>query len=222
MVVSPILDALGQAQALAIAPFSTWEGITAFASAHRDLHSLFTSPAVCRRILASNFRPAAECLGAVAQEVSPQEYPTLEALWLRVPDKRVKQAYHQLRRVDAKPFTLDHRSRLLLEIYELQDWDKHQSRFTVQRQAKRLADIIEHSQASARLREVMAPSALELVSLKNMMNDGVSATQLLEQTEVECPSPLQELRRLKEKRLQQRRKYWQRQREYLLQDLEWQ
>lgn len=218
-----MLDGVGQAQVLAIAPFATWEDIIAWASTHRDLHPLLTNPAVVRRVLASNFCPVADCLGAVIKEVVPTEsWPVREAIWLRVPDKCLKQAYHQLRRVDAKPFTLDHRSRLLLEIYELQDWDKFQSRFVLQRQAKRLADIIEHDQASTRLREVMATSALELVSLKNMMNDGVSATQLLEQTEVECPSPLEKLRRLKEKRLQQRRQYWQRQREYLLQDLEWQ
>mmetsp|Transcript_31586 Transcript_31586/g.71798 ORF Transcript_31586/g.71798 Transcript_31586/m.71798 type:complete len:213 (-) Transcript_31586:164-802(-) len=207
---------LGPAQAMSIVPFCTDGDLAAWAGTHPAVQVVVTDDAVWRQMLSVHYRPPLELLGQLAP--SP-ERP--EALVAQLPEDAPRQVYQILRKTSPQPFILEPRSRLLLEIHELREWDKHQRQFTVQRQAECIASSLGRTEAAEDLRRSMAPEALELVSLQVMMGGG-GAPRLLELSGVEwTPSVDVQLRLLMEKRSQRRRMWWQRQREYLLQDLEW-
>jgi len=153
--------------------------------------------------------------------------------------------YGALRCITAAPFVLEPRARLLLEIHELREFDKHQRLFLLKRQAKCMAHALGHSAAEALLQDAMVPEAMELAALQAMLSPlttaapvaalapagglgiGTSpispgAQQRLAEAGVAWNAGVElQLRRLLEQRSKLRRQWWQRQREYLLQDLEW-
>lgn len=209
---------LGPVQALAISPFCTLEDVTAWVPADRITLSVFAADAVWRQLLISHFRSAFTCL--VGHQESP---PTPERLTAKLPGRELREVYAALQKSSLScPFILEPRARLLLEIHELREWDRHLKQFLLQRQAACLAALFKDLEALERLRIEMAPPALELVSLQNMMGNGGAFGIRLSQLENEVrwsESADTDLRRLIEKRIQQRRAWWQGQRDYLLQDL---
>lgn len=224
---------LGPAQAVAIAPFCTDRDLAAWAGTHKAVRAVLMADAVWRQLLAAHFRPALECVSSLAAPavgstaaaetgsplVARSEAP--EALVARLPQGVPVQVYAEMRKTSSHPFMLEPRARLLLEIHELREWDRHQRQLVVHRQASCVAIALGRDQVVDRLRAAMAPGTLELVSLQAMMGGG-GAERLLELSGLHrAPSMDAELRQLMEKRLQRRRTWWQRQREYLLQDLEW-
>lgn len=231
---------LGPAQAVAVAPFCTERGLAAWAATHRAVHATLTADVVWRQVLADHFRSALHVLGhlpEVAQQQEPQQArqqqrqqlleatgapsQAPEALVAKLTRDAPRQVYAALRGTSSQPFALEPRARLLLEIHELREWDKHQQQLIVHRQASLLARALGREQASEQLQTLMMPGLLELVSLQAMMGGG-GAPRLLEQSGLKWdPSVDAELRQRMERRLQRRRAWWQRQREYLLQDLEW-
>jgi hypothetical protein len=146
-----------------------------------------------------------------------------EVLVSGLADESLKEVFVSLRKALTSPFVLDSRARLLLEIHELLEWDRHLKRFLQHRCAAVLAKAINDSEVLKRVRAEMALPALELVSLQAMMGDGRAPRLPVLEEEVRwSESAESELRLLMDKRLQQRRTWWQRQREYLLQETEWQ
>merc|ERR1719261_1065684 len=158
-----------------------------------------------------------------------------EKLAAKLHGQKVKEAYVSLRKASSTcPFVLEPRARLRLEIHELREWDRHKKHFLEQQQAVRLAEAFsknaqksdalnQHEDWSLKkeqLRTEMVPSALELVSLQTIMRDS-RPIQLPQLEEVNWGQSAEvDLRNLMDKRLQQRRTWWQRQRDYLLQGLE--
>jgi len=207
---------LGPAQAVNISPFCTLEDITAWSQAHCVTRSVLAADAVWRQLLISHFHAAFTCLGATKE--SP---PAVERLAADLPEKALRQVYVALRNtLSCCPFVLQPRARLVLEIHELREWDRHRKRFEMTQQALRLASTFADTEAMERLRIQMAPLALELVSLQAMMGDA-RAIQLPQIKDVRWGASAEiDLRTLVEKRLQHRKAWWQKQRDYLIQDLE--
>lgn len=209
----------GPAQAVTISPFCTLEDVIAWVPAHRTTASALNADAVWRQMLVAHFRPAFGQLTGL--QASP---PPPETLAAKLTTDALREVYVSLQKaVSGCPFVLEPRSRLLLEIHELLEWDRHKKAYLLQQQAASLAAAVEDAEAVERLRAGMAPVALELISLQTMMGGG-GATRLSQLGEEVRwgESAEADLRQLMDKRLQQRRTWWQRQREYLLQDLEWQ
>jgi len=212
---------LGPAQALAVVPFCTDGDVVAWLGTQRAVQMALTVDPVWRVMLVVHFRRPLELLGGLSK---PPESP--EAVAAAVPQDAPKQVYALLRKTSAQPFVLEPRARLLLEIHEIREWDRHQRQFTLQRQAECLARALGRVEAAEQLCHVMAPEVLELISLQVMMGSG-KASRLQEvrlRKELSgvrwSPNVNEELRQLMEKRSQRRRMWWQRQHDYLLQDLE--
>lgn len=210
-----MIASLGPAQAVAISPFCTLKDITNWAPVHRITFSALEADVVWRTLLVSHFQPVFNCLVGLQESSSPPEKLAAE-----LPGEALKEAYLKLQKTLSEcPFALMSRDRLLLEIHELREWDRHRKQFLLKQQTARLAAALGDSEAVERLRVEMAPPALELVSLQTMMGDG-RAIRLSQLQEVQwSQSAEKDLRQLMDKRLQQRRTWWQRQREYLLQDM---
>jgi len=206
---------LGPVQALGISPFCTLEDITAWRPVHRITLSALEADVVWRHLLVSHFNSAFTCLGTLKEAPS-----TPEKLAAQISGETLKEVYLSMQKASSScPFVLEPRKRLQLEIHELREWDRHRKDFTMQRQAARLAAALADSEAVDRLRVLMVPPALELVSLHTMMGDPRSA-QLAQLDEVQWGQSAEaDLRRLMDKRIRERRTWWQRQRDYLLQDL---
>jgi len=210
-----MISFLGPAEAVTIAPFCTVEDIAAWVPTHRVIESALIADSVWRQLLASHFCAAFNHLS------QSQDVPSSpEKMAAQLPESNLRQVYMSLRKASSTcPFVLQPRARLQLEIHELREWDRHRKLFLLQRQAARLAEAFSNAQALDRLRVEMGPPALELVSLHTMMSEGRSM-QLSQIEEVAWDvSAEASLRQLMEKRIQQRRSWWQRQRDFLMQDL---
>lgn len=169
-------------------------------------------------MLICHWRTTFDCLASVQAVPIPAE-----VVVSGLADAELKEVFLSLRKALSSPFVLEPRNRLQLEIHELLEWDRHSKRFLQHRCAAVLAEAINDSEVLERLRAEMALPALELVSLQAMMGDGRAPRLPQLQEEVRwSESAESELRLLMDKRLQQRRTWWQRQREYLLQETEWQ
>jgi len=205
----------GEVQAVATSTFLMVEDVSAWSRTHTAMSSVLSTDAVWRQMLISHFHPAFTYLGGL------KETPPPEKLAASLCGETLKEVYAKLQKSSTScPFVLQPRARLLLEIHELREWDRLRKAFVLQRQAARLAAAFSDVEAVEKLRLEMAPSVLELVSLQTMMNDGRTAATLPQLEEVSwSPSTESELGRLMEKRLQQRRVWLQKQREYLLQGL---
>lgn len=210
---------LGPAQAVVISPFCTLEDISAWSQAQRVTRSVLDADAVWRQLLISHFNAAFTCLGATKE--SP---PAVERLAADLPEQALRQVYVAMRNsLSCSPFVLQPRARLVLEIHELREWDRHRKRFEMNQQALRLASTFADNEAMERLRLQMTPLALELVSLQAMMGDARAARsiQLPQIRDVRWGESAEtDLRILVERRLQHRKAWWQKQRDYLIQDLE--
>lgn len=230
-----MLAFLGPAQAVAISPFCTLEDLTSWTTADKSTFSAFDADAVWRQMLISHFHSAFTCLRCLEETPNEETTSTPEKLAAKLRGQNVKEVYISLRKASSHcPFVLEPRARLLLEIHELLEWDRHRKRFLEQQQAVRLAEAFsknaqksgalnQHEDWSVKkeqLRIEMVPAALELVSLQTMMGDS-RPVQLPQLEEVNWGQSAElDLRNLMDKRLQQRRTWWQRQRDYLLQGLE--
>lgn len=207
---------LGPAQAVAISPFCTLQDITAWSRVDRNAVEALGADAVWRQLLVSHFPSAFGCLGDL-KELSPPP----ERLAAQLPGRALRELYASLCKVASNcPFTLDSKSRLQLEIPELREWDRHRNQFLMLQQAGGLAAAFADMEAADQLRTKMGPPALELISLQTMMGNGQVAVQLAQLEDVRWSQSAEtDLRQLMEKRLKLRRSWWQKQREYLLQDL---
>mmetsp|Transcript_125607 Transcript_125607/g.355317 ORF Transcript_125607/g.355317 Transcript_125607/m.355317 type:complete len:214 (-) Transcript_125607:120-761(-) len=211
-----MISFLGPAQAMAIAPLCTDTDLEAWVVAHRTFHAALMADAVWRQLLCAHFRPA---LLRVGKELGlPGELPEAVVKMLPEASRRI---YADLRATTSKPFGLDPRARLVLEIHELRDWDVHQRQLVVQRQAHCIANVLRCAEAAKRLEESMAPDVLELACLKSLMGDPSEAPRLFDQSGMEWnPSVDLKFKALLDKKSMKRRLWWQRQREFLLEDLE--
>lgn len=220
-----MLTFLGPSQAVALAPHCSSDDIAALAGTHQQVRDVISSDLVWRRMLAAHFACVCVRVHAVAQETksrwsSREDIP--QAITLDLPQGSARKTYLQLKKTSLHPFTLDRRARLVLEIHELREWDKHQSHFFSQRQAERLAAALGLDDVVLQLRQTMVSDALELLSLQALTGEG-RIPQLPDLPDIRwTASSGAELRQLMEKRALQRQLWLQRQREYLLQDLEWQ
>lgn len=213
-----MLSFFGPAQAVSIGPFCDVKDLAACAACHRTMSMSLKSDSVWRHMLTCHWRTTFDCLASMQAVPSP-----VEVLVSALAGDGLREVFISLRRALSSPFALEPRARLQLEIHELLEWDRHLKRFLQHRCAAVLAEAIHDSEVLDRVRAEMALPALELVSLQAMMGDG-RAPRLphLEEEVHWSDSAESELRLLMDKRLQQRRTWWQRQREYLLQETEWQ
>lgn len=215
-----LLTCFGQAQIVSVVPYCAYKDILVWASTCSQLRTMLEVDSVWRQLISDHFHPALECV----LETSPEHDVTEEAagrLLNQLSESSSMDLYRKLSRISTKPFVLPPRSRLVLEIHELREWDQHQKAFRLQRQAKVFADALGHEETSALLCRNMSANALELLSLMTMLGDG-KAPKVSELPEVKLgPSTDQEIQEILQRRIQQRRQWWQRQREFLLQDLNW-
>jgi len=212
-----MLAFFGPSQAVSIGPFCDVKDMAACAACHRSMSTILKSDSVWRHMLICHWRTTFDCLASLqADPISA------EVIVSRLADAALREVFVSLRKALSSPFVLEPRARLLLEIHELLEWDRHLKRFLLHRTAAVLAEAINDSEVLERVRAEMALPALELVSLQAMMGDGRASLPHLEEDVRWSVSAESELRLLMDKRLQQRRTWWQRQREYLLQEAEWQ
>lgn len=207
---------LGPAEAVAISPFCSVEDIFSWAQVDSTTLSALSADAVWRQLLVSHFVSAFTHYRDLNEDQSPQ----LEKLAVQLPEATLRQVYITLQKVSSdSPFVLHPRSRLALEIHELREWDCHLKLFLMQQQAARLAEALGDLQALNLLRVDMAGPALELISLHTMMQSG-RQIHMSNLDEVRWSQSAEaDLRQLMDRRLQKRRIWWQKQREFLLQDL---
>eukprot|EP00429_Kryptoperidinium_foliaceum_P095634 CAMPEP_0176248658 /NCGR_PEP_ID=MMETSP0121_2-20121125/33578_1 /TAXON_ID=160619 /ORGANISM="Kryptoperidinium foliaceum, Strain CCMP 1326" /LENGTH=212 /DNA_ID=CAMNT_0017588339 /DNA_START=106 /DNA_END=744 /DNA_ORIENTATION=- len=206
----------GQAQAFATAPWCEARDLAALSSAHRTINTVLSADPIWWHLLVEHFAPVFQLLRSTEEG--------LDASRMSLPTSFVgspREVYLALAATSSEPFVLGGRARLLLEIHELREWDRHHRLLVLRRQAALLARALGREDAAERLAEEAKPSALELLALQAMMAGG-GARQLAEQAGMEWGEPLElECRKLTEKRLTRRRAFWHKQREYLLQELEW-
>lgn len=219
---APMIAFLGLEQALALAPLCSDRDLAAWAGTQRAVRSALMAEPVWRLLVAQRLRPALDRLAEAAPEGKAPESP--EAVVAQLSSRPLCETYAQVRRTSLHPFILDPRSRLLLEIHELRDWDRYKSLLLIHRQAQRLAIELGRLEEAEAIRAGSRADILELISLQAMMGGGGVATppRMFDNSGLEWSEQVDaDLRLLLEKRLQGRRLWWQRQREYLLQDLEW-
>lgn len=212
-----MLAFLGPAQAVAISPFCTLEDVTAWSSVHSTTKEVLEADAVWRQLLITHFQSVFNCLGTLKEGSAAPERLAAQLCH----KQELKEVYLALRKTaSACPFVLEPRARLLLEIHELLEWDRHKRRFVEHQQASRLAEAFSDWEAVEKLQVALVPPALELVSLQTMMGNS-RPVRLPQLEKIHWGETAEaDLRKLMEKRLQQRRTWWQRQREYLLQGLD--
>lgn len=204
---------VGPAQVMCISPFCNLADVTAWSAVDSSTLSAVSEDVVWRQLLAFHFEPAFSCLGPTPAERFAAE----------LPGQALKQLYMALgKTVSMCPFALPPRSRLLLEIHELKEWDLQKKQFLRCQQAALLAAALKKIEAEDRLRFEMASPALELVSLQSMMGNGQLACNFSQLPEVQWGSSAEtDLRQLTRKRIQSRKNWRRQQRDFLLQDLTW-
>jgi len=175
---------------------------------------LLLTDAVWKHMVRSHFQQALEMVGRLS---TPVEEP--ETVLAALPEGASRSLYLAMLGTSAECFVLQPRARLTLEIYELVEWDKHHRHIIVLREATALADVLGRRKLAESLREGTAPHVLELVSLQALGNGKFPKFPLEEVRWAESADA--DLVELMSKRLQQRRTWWHRQREFLIEDMTW-
>lgn len=138
-----------------------------------------------------------------------------------LPSGGAKQAYVKVASTTCDPFVLQPRARLVLEIHELSDWNRYQKRLLLLRQTERVAVALANHAVAERLQEALVSTSLELLALEavasgegNLFRPPSLQEGIAWNAEMELS-----LVKILEKRGEQRRKWFRKQREFLLQDL---
>lgn len=208
----------GPSQAIALSVHLTDTDVLAMSSTHRAVATTLNMDHVWRQMLAAHFEQAFACLTSLQAGTSEDAWTFVS----RLPKDAARKMYPVMRGTSAGPFILEPRARLKLEINEVREWDKHQRSLIVFRQAKLLADALALGDLAQKLPGKMGPDVLELVSLHTMVRGANHTPRLVDLSEVAWgPTADTDLSRAIDRRLQQRRQWRQRQRDFLLQDLEW-
>jgi len=205
------MEAFGLPQTLTTAVFCHCTDLAKWSAVNRGVHAAATHDAVWRQMLTAHFASALKHLGESSQ---------LDAV-LRRCDRQAHQLYVQLHRVSPAPFVLESRQRLLLEIHELREWDQHEKELILRRQEKIIVDLCELDEDAHQLGKRTAEVAMELMSLMALIGNGAVPDKAA-CPEIEfAPSADRDLATILSRRIQKRRQWWQKQREFLLQDLNW-
>lgn len=209
---------LGPLQALALSAHLADADVLAMSSTHRDVASTLNVDSAWKQMLVIHFERAFACLGVLQTGTSRAPWNFVS----RLPKGTARKMYAVLRCTSADPFVLEPRTRLMLEINEVREWDRHQQSLTVFRQAKVLADAMVLADCAMQLASKMGHDVLELISLYTMVAGASRTPRLIDFYEVDWgPAADADLGRAVDRRLQQRRQWRHRQRDFLLQDLEW-
>lgn len=208
----------GPSQAIALSVHLTDTDVLAMSSTHRAVATTLNVDHVWRQMLAVHFEQAFACLSSLQAGFTGDSW----AFVSRLPKDVARKMYPVLRGTSADPFILEPRARLKLEINEVREWDKHQRSLIVFRQAKLLADALALVACAEQLPGKMGPDVLELLSLHTMVVGANRTPRLVDLSDVTWGTTADaDLSRAIDRRLQQRRRWRQRQRDFLLQDLEW-
>ncbi|CAK8993642.1 unnamed protein product [Durusdinium trenchii] len=177
--------------------------------------------------------------------VKSVDRPMLLDLVKGLPKGIARQVYLRMANATSKPFRLRPRARLSLEIHELSDWNRLQQRLIALRQAECVAGAFASNASAGRLREAARGVALELLVLEALVaGEGKVAQPKLPQdmawdadteasyvqdfcaaslSHYNAPRPPQIItkgrHKILERRSSQRRMWFRKQREFLLQDL---
>lgn len=202
---------LGPVQVISITPFCAYEDVLAWAAASSQMNSMMMVDTVWRQLILSHFAPVAACV-AELRESAPLRRSDCSLTLLDVSDLAEGSAdkvYGSLHRASPKPFVIDKRGRLVLEIHELKEWDQHQKEFLLQRQAYILASALKHDASSTAICQRMNTTALEMISLMALLGNG-KHPKLSEIPEIRFgPSAEQETQSILQRRMQKRREWWQ-------------
>ncbi|OLP82743.1 actin [Symbiodinium microadriaticum] len=227
---------LGTAPSLALAPFLDAAEGSVLSMACKSCRAAFDKECLWADLIVKHFEPALQhyCHAAsdldVSQAVGPcQQHdvtsrPGVVGLLEQLREGGARQAYLTLASTNCEPFVLQPRARLILEIHELHDWNRHQRRLLHLRQAESIsASLCDHA-AGQRLREAIVSESLELIALQAVVAGGgklARPSTKLQQGVDWNPDMEQSLVKILERRAQQRRNWFRKQREFLLQDLRW-
>lgn len=209
-----LLSAFGPAEALSIASWCGHHDMLDLANACTQTREIIMTDDIWRQMLLQHFQPSLQ----LAFELNKSGM--LDAV-NKLPSGEAVKLYAKLSKVTAKPFVLQPRARLVLEIHELKEWDQRQKEFLLQRQAKLLTGALHRTEESATIGRQMSANVLELISLLALMGNG-TVPPLGQLPELQLgPSVNKDVQDSLKTRMQKRRQWWQKQREYLLQDLNW-
>lgn len=216
--IASAVGSFGPAQALTTAPMCSYEDVEAWSRTCTQMRELLSLDAVWRRMLCDHFRPA---LARVAESDGSEE-STDDMLVNGLSAGMAQPLYGKLCKATVKPFHLERRARLVLEIHELREWDQRQKEFLAQRQGRHVALALRRPDVAAAIQKSMSTNVLELISLMALMGNGtVPELALLPEMQFSATAN-QDIQAILAGRMQKRRQWWQKQREFLLQDLNWQ
>ncbi|CAJ1350595.1 unnamed protein product [Effrenium voratum] len=165
-----------KAPALSVVPLLAPGDCCALAAASKPCKSIFDEDRIWAELLVDHFsaglllyRDAA--LASSTPQVQASGRDGREEL-LALCEGGARQAYKQLVAVDCEPFVLQPRARLILEIHELRDWNRHSRTLLSMRQAERISTVLANHDAATRLRDAMLPETLELIALQAVAAGG--------------------------------------------------
>lgn len=203
----------GPEHAIAISPFCTVEDVQSWACSSKSIYPLLKTRVVWEDMIVAHFARAFACL----KELQEGEQAVEKGL-MKLDADSLRKVYASLVRSSGNaPFELDSRARLIFEIYELRAWDVNLKQFCQQRQTACLADAVANSKASEHLRTQMALPALELLALHTILGKGkvFGIEDVVDVTWSQTAS--HDLARLVDRRWRERRTWWHKQRQFLLQ-----
>lgn len=241
---------LGCCPAIALAPFCTCKDLGALAVSNSCSAQTLVGDQAWRELLVQQFFPIFQVLlraqSGVEDDASDIETQQAEVrrLVVRLSRKNVRHAVALITTTNAKPFELQPRARLSLEIHELKAWTRQERSWKLLRQATCLDSVLFPTEegVSSRLFALMTPVAMDLLALKALVvgpppsgppgppspgaplgTQAASPQWLVDTaraagiewnptTDAEFHSAVQALLHL-------RRNWWQKQRNFLLQDL---
>lgn len=224
---------------LAILPFLAHADSCAFCSTSKGCSTALSEDRVWEEMLVHQFGSViqfyADLLASLASLPSNSAYQPIaietmchslerEKLFKflrKLPSGGARQAYVKVALTTCDPFVLQPRARLVLEIHELSDWNRYQKRLLLLRQTERVAVAFANHAVVNRLQEAIVSTSLELLALEavasgegNLFRPASLQEGIAWNAEMELS-----LVKILEKRGEQRRNWFRKQREFLLQDL---
>jgi len=207
---------IASAPAMALAPFLAPEDVRSCAPLSGSSRDAFAKDSLWRQLLVSHFRPALQHVRS-----SDNSEDNEQTLLRQIVGAR--QVYAQLAATSPQPFVLEPRARLVLEINELRDWNKHQQKLLLQRQAEVVARSFQDQEAMQRLHEAMVPETLELIALQALVAGGGKVDLHRANFDLHgmawSPAVEQDLMQILARRAEGRRAWLRQQRDFLQQDL---
>mmetsp|Transcript_13984 Transcript_13984/g.26111 ORF Transcript_13984/g.26111 Transcript_13984/m.26111 type:complete len:242 (-) Transcript_13984:114-839(-) len=231
---------LGTVPSLALAPLLVANEGSALSAVCKSCKLAFDKECLWVELIVEHFAPALRCYrDAVLDclqddtQVGQPGQPGIELLagdrleldeLAHLCEGGARQAYRSLKFTNCEPFVLQPRARLILEIHELRDWNRHQRRLLNLRQAESISKSLADHLAGQRLQQAILPETLELIALQAVVAGGgkiARPSPKLQEGMAWSPDMEQALVQILERRAQQRRNWFRKQREFLLQDLRW-